>query len=66
MSDDKEYYIVLGSNSSHQVQAFGTRTGKPFTSEANAEKAARKLERDYPHLDGMAIRIDMFPEKLGG
>lgn len=56
-------WIVLSSNSSHQVQAFGTTTGKTFQSEQAAERHARRMGREYPHLDFLVLPVTPSPEK---
>jgi hypothetical protein len=50
-------YIILGSDDSHKVQAFGSMTGRPFISEHEADKAKRKLERLHPRLDWLVLPL---------
>lgn len=58
-----EAYIVLGNNSANQVQAFGTRAGKPFRTEQAAERAARKLDKSHPRLDFIVLPLTPEPVK---
>jgi hypothetical protein len=57
-----ETWIVLGSNSMHQVQAFGSmKLGAPFKSEEAAETAKRLMERERPTLDWLVLPINPLP-----
>lgn len=51
-------FIILASNSNHQVQAFGTPTGKTFQTESAAERTKRKLEKqNSPGIDWLVLPI---------
>lgn len=50
-------YIVLGTNSSRQAQAFGTKTGRPFATETQARKAMGILDREVPYIDLLVLPI---------
>lgn len=56
-----ETWIILGSNSYHAVQVFGTATGRPFLSEAAAETMKRKLEKQHRHLDFLVLPVTEAP-----
>lgn len=62
----KEYYIILGSNHYHQCQAYGTPTGKPFTSEKSAKKLMDKVKTKHPHLDFMVMDLNVSPVHYDG
>lgn len=51
------YHVVLASNSYHQVQCFGSPTGRVFPSEAAAQRMVRKLEKLHPSIDWLALPI---------
>lgn len=52
------YYIVLGSNSLHQVQAFGSKlNGFPFGNEREAKDRRKVLKKTYPSLDFIVMEI---------
>lgn len=61
IEEDVTAWIVLSSNPSSQVQAFGTVTGKTYQSEAAAERTARRMERHYPHLDFLVLPVTPAP-----
>ncbi len=50
-------YIVLGVNSNQHAFLFGTRQGKPFTTERSADRRKRKMDKRYPHLDLITLPI---------
>lgn len=51
-------YVILASNSSRQVVAIGTTTGKVFTSKEAAERMARKLTNLHPVIDYLVLPIE--------
>lgn len=55
-------WIVVGSNSDGKVQVFGTKSARLYLSEQAAEKAARRLEKRYPHVSAFAAPLSEFPE----
>lgn len=61
--DDRQPWIVLGSNSHHQVQVFGTKTGRTFKSERAAQQAAGRLSKQYAHVDFVALPVFSAPIK---
>lgn len=64
---EKQTYVVVVMNSNLQVGVFGTPTGRAFRSEKAAEKAAKRIEERYPHLNGaVAVSIDESPKLRGG
>lgn len=54
-------YVILAMNSSRQAQLFGTPTSRPFTGEASAGKAARRIHREFPDLDTLVLPISKLP-----
>lgn len=56
-------WIVLSSNSRHQVQAFGTKTGQTFKSEQSADHWAKVLSKNYPHLDFLVLPVTPMPQE---
>lgn len=66
IEDDEEVasWIVLSSNPSHQVQAFGTKTGRTFKSEKAAKRHANRMGREYPYLDFLVLPVTPSPEEI--
>lgn len=65
-SSEKQLFVLVGSNASHQVQVFGTKTGLPFKSEKSAKDKAKRLEKEYPHIDVLVMPVCLLPSKEGG
>ncbi len=57
-------HIVLANNSLNQVQAFGSPTGLPFSSEGSAERWASRMRKRRPNLDYVVLPITPMPEEI--
>jgi hypothetical protein len=54
-------YFILGTNSENKVLLFGTPTGRGFTSEDAANRAATKLDSRYAHMDFLVVPVTELP-----
>jgi hypothetical protein len=55
-------FIIIGNDSSNSVWAFGTSSGKPFSTERAAESRKREFERVTVGLDFLVIPLqEMVP-----
>ena len=63
MSEQRKQYLICCTNTSLQQWLVGNALGRPFTSEARAQKMMRVLNRKYPGVDTYVTSITPFPEK---
>ena len=56
-----KYYVILGSNSLHQIQLWGEGDGQPFVNKTRAKQAMKLLQKKHVSLDFMVMKIDRFP-----
>lgn len=54
-------YVILGSNSNSRVQVFGDRKGTPFQDEETAERAMKRLDTRFRHLDFVVLPLSELP-----
>ena len=54
-------FLILGSDSLGQTSLYGTKSGKPFASEAAAQRMANRLIKRYTRLDFQVMRLHEAP-----
>jgi hypothetical protein len=57
-------FVILANDSMNRVSLFGTPTGRPFTSEEQANRWKKKMDPKVLNLDLLVLPINTMPEEV--